>query len=366
MPTLELEWCWLPINQNRIHVIRWFLLIGNLVFFQCNLFAQTPSLKFAGSLAYLAPHHSDMSHLYSHVITYGVDYLVPVSSERSLGLNTTFYNIRNKVVGNGISAGVVFHNQVYSDKSLSLSTNLSLGLGYLMNSYSLNNPQNNAIGSNFNGTMRASLSLKKTTKTDLYFSIDIGLAHFSNAAFRMPNLGINMPFLSMALGKSLNSKQTNQQSKLDYTSVNKWSQLVAFRMAGKTFSIDDDRLFIFPCFDYGWTYNLNSTSQLRLLTSFNFDPVYRYQKFQKLQKVNLANSFENGISVGYQTFYGRFGLILDLGIYSYQPINKLKSIYYERVGLIYHLAKKLDIQLSLKANKTTADYSELGAIFRMY
>jgi hypothetical protein len=85
-----------------------------------------------------------------------------------------------------------------------------------------------------------------------------------------------------------------------------------------------------------------------------------------LQNPNFSNVFENGISIGYQTFFNRFGLILDFGLYTYKPIKKLKSSYYERIGISYHVTKAVDFQLLLKANKTTADYSEFGFTYRFY
>jgi hypothetical protein len=356
-------------------VIRWIIFIGNLFFFQCATYAQSVNIKLGISAAYLLPHHADMSHLYSHAYLYSLDCVLPIVdsynttiTKRSIGVNATFYDINNEILGKGIAVGINYQNRLYAFSNNSrLEMKLTLGLGYLTNKYSYSlNPWNNAIGSNFNGSMKASVSLQKQLSSDFFYSFDIGLAHFSNAAFRMPNLGINLPFFEVAIGKSLKYKKTLVQPRIDYGISRNWSQHLAVKLAGKTNNIDDDRLFIFPNIDYGMYYKYNSNSHLRFVTSINFDPIYRYQKFVSLQNPNFSNVFENGISIGYQTFFNRFGLILDFGLYTYKPIKKLKSSYYERIGISYHVTKAVDFQLLLKANKTTADYSEFGFTYRFY
>jgi hypothetical protein len=193
-------------------VIRWIIFIGNLFFFQCAIYAQSVNIKLGTSAAYLLPHHADMSHLYSHAYLYSLDCVLPIVdssnttiTKRSIGVNATFYDINNEILGKGISLGINYQNRLYAFRNNSrLEMKLTLGLGYLTNKYSYTlNPWNNAIGSNFNGSMKASVSLQNQLSSVFFYSFDIGLAHFSNAAFRMPNLGINLPFFEVAFGKSL-------------------------------------------------------------------------------------------------------------------------------------------------------------------
>ena len=67
------------------------------------------------------------------------------------------------------------------------------------------NPKNVAIGTNWNTMMCFGLKSIQRFKNST-ISLGIDLTHFSNGGFKMPNYGINIPYISVGYGRRLGKK----------------------------------------------------------------------------------------------------------------------------------------------------------------
>lgn len=108
------------------------------------------------------------------------------------GLNITYFDTGNRILGNGIGAqgslqGPIFHTP-------RLTTQFAFGMGGILmgKHYDRNrNPSNLVIGSTLNGLFSTSLNFDYRLFKRLSVIGRGGLTHISNGAFRLPNIGVN-------------------------------------------------------------------------------------------------------------------------------------------------------------------------------
>jgi hypothetical protein len=72
------------------------------------------------------------------------------------------------------------------------------GIGYLTRTFDVYvNRRNQAIGSHFNGAMQLMFTYQRNVGNKGVLEAGFGITHFSNGSFRVPNLGVNMPSLTL-------------------------------------------------------------------------------------------------------------------------------------------------------------------------
>lgn len=332
------------------------------------------NLEISGLGGFLIPHHEDMMHLYSHSI--GGQFSAAKSirclnqnKEHQLGILLNYINSGNSIIGRGTSVAVLFRHQLNKNLHSKLSVEFALGMGYLTQKYDIvNNPENRAIGTNFNGYMQLGMRFKQTFGTSrTYFIAKASFSHFSNASWQYPNLGINIPGIQIGIGHAINvstSKSNSQIKSPPKISLNPFSHSISLRLGKKEIDVDDQRSFLVGLVDYTLGIRRNSNSNYRISLNLFRDPSYNFEKFKPMKQSTLSNSTEVAIQLGYQTNFNRWALIFDFGYYLYKPLRTYKTAYYEGIGCAYTLNNTWKLMARLKANKTTADFAELGFVYQ--
>jgi hypothetical protein len=161
---------------------------------------------------YLIPHHSDMMAMYRHATGINVKYRSAINQPNGNGANIdkitygyTFnlLNLGSEVAGYAIGAGGV----VMPQSGKYNYWILGMGIGYLTKRYDeFGNPRNPAIGSHMNGMMHLGYHLdagRYLNEQGWKMYAEAGMVHFSNANWRQPNFGINIPYLSIGAKRTL-------------------------------------------------------------------------------------------------------------------------------------------------------------------
>lgn len=314
-----------------------------------------------GHTGALMPHRPDMEQLLGRVWTLSAErrvlYRRPLVATPYRGLLFNASHLGNSVTGVAFGAGfsmgqVGLHGLDYS---------FAAGVGYVSKPFDpVKNPVNNAIGSHFNGMMRLQLGY-----TGEVISAHVGMLHFSNAYWRSPNLGINLPYISLArgLGVSVYEGQhryayyPNRQN----SSWQSWVFWPSFRIGKVEYDLDDRTPLIKSCLDLRVQHNLGHWRQRS--PSFGLqvfhDPLYGYEKFQGMQKTSLPALVEVAAFGGMEWTMDRWGFQVDLGWYLARP-DRRKYPFYEGVGFNYYLNPRSRIMVRLKANQFSADVMEWG------
>ena len=336
---------------------------------------------------FLMPHHEDMQQMYAHIQGVQFQYLSTdltwesnkkfksgnIKYAQRLGFVFSAIDLGTNISGKAFSGGLLISTDLMGNKGNKIdwrsSLKLALGLGYLTQKYdAITNSENRAIGSHINGYMQLGLSIEKNIYKNSMMFLEFGLAHFSNACWKFPNLGVNLPYFQVGIGYPLNlcpsiknldkQKQLNQQ-----LSFLPWRKSVSIRLGKKEIDLDDDREFINGVLEFALENWISKKSNFRYAISYFHDRTYQFKKFDKMPNYSFAGTSEITVSAGYETRFGKFGIITDFGIYLYKPDFKKKTAYFEGIGCSYAINSNYKAVVRLKANKTIADFAEFGLTY---
>jgi opacity protein-like surface antigen len=345
---------------------------------------------------YLIPHHSDMMAMYRHATGINVKYRSAINQPNGNGANIdkitygyTFnlLNLGSEVAGYAIGAGGL----VMPQSGKYNYWILGMGIGYLTKRYDeFGNPRNPAIGSHLNGMMHLGYHLdagRYLNEQGWKMYAEAGMVHFSNANWRQPNFGVNIPYLSIGAkrtmflasynygkvieirpeveaginNKSAPWKHIEQIGAIPSRSYVRNQHLVGFRLGRRQIELDQRRTFVNAVLEYNCEFRRALLGpRFRVGANVFFDKSYMYSKFGlKSDAISLHDFTEVAITAGSHWEYGKWGFIADAGLYLYRP-DDTKRRYYEGIGVSYKATQRVYLIARLKAHLSSADYMEWG------
>lgn len=324
---------------------------------------------------YLIAHRADASNLETHI--YGVE--VYTEFERfnhpelsqfnrlKTGITGLFMDLGNPELS-GKVYGIVPYFELgltSPDRPTQIRFRMGSGLGYITRKFDIRgNRKNMVIGSHINGAMQLYFFAERQFgKIDV--DAGIGLTHFSNASFRVPNLGINMPSLYLGLGYSIDRK--NKQFKALHVASSQSYYEVSALYGFKERTVSRPVNFHIKNIQIKRIIPSSSSRKWRLGVDIASDPTYTYDeiKAEYLDNPPLSRTLEVGLSGGAEWTLGNMALLADLGFYVYQAENK-KYLPYQRLGFRYNVNKHCFIQTTLRVSFGIADYMEWGVGYRVF
>ena len=335
---------------------------------------------------YLIPHHSDMMAMYRHATGINVKYRSAINQPNGNGANIdkitygyTFnlLNLGSEVAGYAIGAGGL----VMPQSGKYNFWILGMGIGYLTKRYDeFGNPRNPAIGSHLNGMMHLGYHFDVgpyLNKWGWKMYAEAGMVHFSNANWRQPNFGVNIPYLSIGAKRTLflaginnksapwkHIKQIGASRSRSY--VKSPQHLVGFRLGRRQIELDQRRTFVNGVLEYNCEFPRALLGpRFRVGANVFFDKSYMYSKFGlKSDAISLNDFTEVAITAGSRWEYGKWGFIADAGLYLFRP-DDTKRRYYEGIGVSYRATQRVYIIARLKAHLSSADYMEWGVSYQL-
>jgi hypothetical protein len=266
----------------------------------------------------------------------------------------------------GDSKGTCVFIAIPFQQALNWQTNVQLGSGlaYLSNPFDLyRNPKNVAVASYWNCMIQLSFNtIYKFRKAFIGTGID--LIHFSNAAMKAPNLGLNIPQIKLTIGSILSENQksiklTRKDSLTNFQKRNSY-HLLAYASQKALSNHPTENYNV-----YGAT--LLFQRQVKQIHGYEIgaDFIYNTSDKQVLEDryILTSNYWKAGILGGYVMFLDRFQLCLGMGLYVRDRFN-LNGLFYHRTGIRYTLWNHLDLNLTLKSHWANADYAEFGLGFK--
>lgn len=266
------------------------------------------------------------------------------------------------VIGNAFSLYSFIDIPIVRVKKFSLSTKLGGGLGYVTKPFNqIKNPKNVAIGSAFNGFIQlgAFLNYENSSNT---FSIGLDMSHFSNGSSKLPNLGLNLPYLSLGYVHHLEPLKIVQE-KLEYN----FSKEITIEILG---IVSPKQVFptggrTAPVFALASFFQKRITPisgvEVGLDLISNQSHFNVYKEIEKTQWMVL----QVGVYAGY-LFHVTDELRFYTGMGGYVK-NELDpaGYFYHRLGVRYRTKKRLIFQFGIKSNFAKADYFEYGIGYRI-
>ncbi|MCB9260999.1 MAG: acyloxyacyl hydrolase [Flavobacteriales bacterium] len=318
---------------------------------------------------FLVAHRVDAQNLEAHIHGFQLQ----ISKQQSVQPWASVYNKpkicmgflymdlgRPELTGKAFAAMPGFETSLTNRTKSNLRMRFSTGLAYLTKKFDVyTNRHNLAIGSHVNGVMQGLLLWEhQYNNLPLQSHVGIGLTHFSNGSFRIPNLGVNMPSLTFGLHYLID--QSNEQNPIvDTLKPNKWQ--VHFAYGFKEQSLTNTTGFHIFNIEAVRIKRINIKRGWRFGTDFYRDRTYHFDpaSVDNSQKLGLFEQLECGLFAGHQLLISRVYFITDFGAYLYKPTSSKYGIY-QRIGFNYHFNQKGYAVLALKTHFGIADHFTWG------
>ena len=240
-------------------------------------------------------------------------------------------------------------------KKFELNFKFSSGLGYSNLSY-YQNPKNVAIGTNWNTMMCFGLKSIQRFKNST-ISLGVDLTHFSNGGYKMPNFGINIPYVSIGYGRRIGKKQDYIEKGSSDLPLNKWLYNVfGMYTQNTTRLIGDKRYSVF-----GTGFSARRYFGQRAGIEFDLDIISKQVIFSyepSIPKTQLS-ILQLGLYSAYLVPLNNFNFVLGMGVYFKDTYNFDLPIYF-RIGGRYQFLNGLTASYALKTHAGQADYLEFG------
>jgi len=267
------------------------------------------------------------------------------------------------------------------------------GFAYATQSYYTNN--NPLVGSHINFTAQAGIKFLTTVSSSTRLVTGLDIYHYSNAAVKLPNDGVNALNFSVGIDHDLNARGPGQSARMEtFKNYKRNSFEFGMNIGRRGLVQTGGGLSGSETIDYqknaesklyksgfyaGYSYRLNPVLGLRLGT----DAVYYYKTLDTLQNVQhfyatyqeLASSYDKwrvGVSVGADIWMGRVAFDINYGqylhfhsydgTYGYQPNP---PNWYWTFGGKYFFNKWLGVEVKQYLHRTEADYAGFGFTFRI-
>ena len=227
-----------------------------------------------------------------------------------------------------------------------------------------NNHQNIAIGSRVNGMMHGSLEARWQLSQTSTLVSGIALTHYSNGAYKMPNLGINIP--SVLLGYTFgfgNLKPDFKQDslpalskKINYFLMASGGVKETYPVRGKKYSSWLVSSFLLK--------PLNRKSSLGLGADIFYNRTLGFLLSDSTGTLApFSKIIRAGIFIPYEIDVSRISIVIQAGVYLLDSYHEDGSLY-QRIGCHYKLNDHLFVNYTLKLHFGRADNLELGLGYR--
>ncbi len=264
------------------------------------------------------------------------------------------------------------------------------GFGYATQTFYTND--NPLVGSHINFTAQVGLKLSTPISPATRLVGGIDLYHYSNAAFKLPNDGVNSINASLGIQQNIN-QPAPPTSKNPFTNYNKHSfefgvdigKRGVVQVGGGLGAHNEEqrnatsRLYQSGLYA-GYNYRVNPVLSLRA----GLDAVYYFTTLDTISDIKhfyatyqeLGSSYDRwrlGTSIGAELWMGKVSFPVNLGYYlhyhyfiptndhTYYPPN-----FYWSFGARYYFTPFLAIEAKQYLHRTQADFAGFGLLFKIH
>ncbi len=344
-----------------------------LCIYKPNFAQDNTYLSLSSTPGFLLAHRADLKNLAAH--NYGFDISFEKEKENSswgsnyskpsTGIGLMYYNLGMEQTGHAF--GFLSHVKlnVFSFREVDFRFRMGAGLAYLTKKFDVfENRRNQAIGSHVNGSMQFGLVGRKELASDDYIEAGISISHYSNAAFKVPNLGYNIPSITLRYGfhnkvnKQLKPIPVPRKKKVD------WTAFLIYGRKQRNFANPKD--FNIWGLQLRGLLNRNEVKSWRFGFDYTLDKSSVHSKNPEIpsNQISFIDQSELALVGGFQWGFGKANIIAEMGAYLYKP-TVLKNALSQRMGLAYKFNKKWYTQGMLRFHRGVADFFEIGLGYQL-
>jgi hypothetical protein len=349
-----------------------------------------------GGMSTFRPHRSEM-HLSQNGFAHAdISAILYTSGNRRwsadngaprVGLRYAFYQFPDRAMGQAHGLNAFLSKDFVRRDNWRWYWQAGFGLGYLTRVFDpVDNPRQNAISSRLNVYVDARMGVALTTRERWETHLGIMAYHFSNAANKLPNSGMN--FLGAYLGWS--PKVTPKASALGPKKPDKKNEwLIGFNGWARQSSEGKP----YDLIGNGYVeYNRRITPRYQIGAGVNLF----YEAYEKVYErwatfwgdgghptYDPMNLLASGVHINNEWMTDRFSAFFHFGLYTHghqREMNAfadygegpyehqtvfIRSEIFHRIGFRYRLTNHLSLNLSMLTHFFKAQYTEMGVAVRL-
>ncbi|QCR24116.1 acyloxyacyl hydrolase [Pontibacter sp. SGAir0037] len=277
-----------------------------------------------------------------------------------LGVSLLWFDYNNPSLGHSFAISPYVSKPFHRSEHHELHLRVGTGLAYFTNRYDAErNPENETISNRLNATMQARLDYDYKIRHNLSLNAGLGFHHYSNGARRKPNLGLNLPTLSVGVNyytlPLFTTTQVEREPFRAHTFID-----ISGSIGVKRLSPEHLEKYSARSFSIAFGKQLNRKSNLITgIEGFHDQSLYtvRNQDPTLDPESSLPDVRRVGGMIGHELVMGKLILETHLGLYLYRPY-KVETFYYERLGVKYLITNNIFTAIDLKAHGGSANVVE--------
>lgn len=329
------------------------------------------SLSLKGKSGFLAAHRGTMGHLakdrlFAGELSFSKRLRSKVWSEtyRNPYIGATLYgsNLGNKeILGYGFGAyGFIEFPWTRSEKHV-ITSKLGAGLGMVTKVFDqTENPKNVPMSTYLNAVICLGIQGRWYLKPEHALIYSFDMTHFSNGSSKVPNLGVNMPYIGLGYEYTFQKKERSDLKLSTFERVpffNSWNASAIAILSGKQIFPTGGKYY--PVFGLSGMLYKQFKPKVGMeiaLDIISKQSIHHYREY--IPKTQLS-ILQIGAFVGYNIPLDKFRLVVGMGTYLKDRYNP-DALFYHRVGMRYQCENGLLLNLVLKSHWAKADYIEYG------
>jgi hypothetical protein len=357
--------------------LRETLLAGLMCVFFTSSWAQTGSPSFGSSLSvgakthygfflvnqpkseYVRDSHTYFGELTISTQTSGRQLWQQINNNPHVGVSLLYGNSGSKkYIGNVAALFPYIKFPLFKSPHAATSFRLGFGAGWVQKPFDkVTNTKNLLIGTTLNGCINMLIEQEWQVYKRLYFNAGFSFTHLSNGSITLPNLGLNIPALSVGLRYALQPTAPVTVKKEWQPIVKKWHYYAYTYAAGKqSYPIESpvylvNTVVVEAVKDFSHTGRFGAGLNVTLDRSLSNETVeFDFDKSDPQWQASAYALYERVI--------GNLSIPFQLGVYAY---NKYQfTPIYQVIGLRYRFLPHFIAGLQLKAHLGKADYIQWG------
>ncbi len=270
-------------------------------------------------------------------------------------------NLNNQYLGSFYAGYYYIKVPIIKKAFFSPSFKIAGGLGYLTEKFDrFENYKNIAIGSHVNAALDFSLQGSVDVSERIALNTSVSFTHFSNGAFRAPNLGINVPSLGMGIHYRFNRQEPRKISSNMIDSTDKQLHHY-FILAGGIMELLPTYGKKYPAVSLSYNLGKRFNAKYRLGIGTDFFYNNAHHEILKRDGITVENELElirPGIHVSNALTFGKAEATLFMGAYLYAK-NRNDGFLYHRVSFSRRI-KHILMSVAVKSHFAKAELVEFG------
>ena len=285
-----------------------------------------------------------------------------------LGVFFSYIDMGNAdILGESMHLGSYLGIPIHQKNKLDLEFRIGFGATYANQKFNLeSNRKNTLYSTDMSGLGYVKFYLSYQLSKRFIASTGVGLLHFSNGSYRLPNLGANVLSANVGLYYKLNKNEINTYAREEKTLEKKAKYLLNIGTGigwKATIPINDKHYPVYTLMLQVERKNERTGSWLFGLDLNKNTSLRDEQEYLDPEKT-FKNDNRASLLGGYSLNLGKLSALGQLGIYVYSPVNTPRP-FYQKIGFRYNIFNTLHVGLNLKAHAGVADFVEYVLTYKI-